>query len=194
MKTLLAAVCVSALAIVSAKSVLAERIKWASKVTPDGFYRALNVPDFRYAPGGPYTVSEFGPVRVHGRLGSLSPALGGVTFRRGYLIAFEGNGGHGAGVSAGWESSIWTFADSRGSFRYFYNEKKTVADNNLANGRNAVLTSGPIGSPAYARFFGMCCSEGPANIMGQIVFDVRAMGINPSDRPAKDRPTRMPSA
>lgn len=183
------ALCLSSVAFISTAPAKAESIRWGGVVSPEAYYRVLGVPDFRTDGRNTYTVGNFktdsrpgsfNPVRRYGRLATLDPSLSGVTFRRGYLVAFEGNGGHGAGVSQGWESAIWTFTDSRGSFVYRYNEKKTVAHNNLFNGASGVVASGPIDSSVYARFFGMCCSDG-TGFMGYIIFNLRAMGIDPND-------------
>ena len=137
--------------------VSAENIKWAGDVSPTDRYFALGPPDLRAAVPLNYTIRNFGPTMVYRNLSeldtdTLNPApnrLHNLDTRVGYLIGFEGNGLGAAGVSGGWESSIWTFSDSHGSFMFKWNETLTVADNNSNAGVNAVKASGPINADAY---------------------------------------------
>jgi hypothetical protein len=160
----------------------AEDVRWASKVTPPERYAAVGVPNFLAAVGLPITVEDFGPTYLYPNgLASLDPSLAGVVFQPGQLLALEGNGGHGAGVSRGWESSRWTFEDASGHrVEYRYNETQDVPVNNKLNGVNAVVSSGPVDGSQYAHFFGMCCKTPGNDVQGYIIFDLASMNIDPN--------------
>ena len=148
----------------------AQIIRWAGSVDicrPN----ALHAPDNKFTAGLPITVSDFGfGMRYTGlaRLLGISPR----DLARAEVIAFEGNGGHGAGPENGWESSIWTFSDGVNTY---------VARFNEVTGRRSdpsVIATGSIGGSnflqgetLYSRFFGVC-NEPTNKVVSYILFDL----------------------
>jgi hypothetical protein len=156
----------------------ANDIRWLTEVAPVSHHHVLGAPNFLTSPP-PFTASGVGPIYRYGALSDILSSLPANATQRGFLIAFEGNGGSGAGVTGGWESSRWEFADGTNRISYEWNETLDVAANNSANGVNAVIATGPIAGPAYAKFFGMCCRPEGNEVMSYIIFDLVALKVDP---------------
>ena len=171
-------------------SVQAQVIRWAGRVDVGGDrVSILHAPDDRFislAP--PITVSDFGfnpSAPAPGmRYSGLARLLGlpDSVLAKADVIAFEGNGGHpgGAGISNGWESSIWTFSDGINSHSVRFTE--LVSPSQYPTLYPALIANGSIrgadgtfssGGNAYNAFFGMC----PPNpgVISYILFDLDAI-------------------
>ncbi|HJQ38709.1 MAG TPA: hypothetical protein VKB93_16360 [Thermoanaerobaculia bacterium] len=156
----------------------AQGVRWAGNVA-GGSANALHAPDDRHAVAGPPLVlSDFSPTFRYVRLAALL-RVSDAALARADVIAFEGNGGHGAGVEAGWESSIWTFTDGTNTYTANFNEKVGRSSD------PSVVATGPITGDAFRAFFGIC-SPNPANaVVGYILFDLDA--VKPRVDPASPR-------
>lgn len=161
-------------------SVQAQGVQWAGEVDPIVSHRVniLHAPDHRYPPlGTPLTVRSFGPtMRYPGLRNLLGIPL--KEFKRADIIAFEANGGSGAGLERGWESSIWTFTDGTNSYVVKFNElvgrasDPAVVATGSIRGADETIFSGGV---AYSRFFGMCCPDSSALVVSYILFDLDAV-------------------
>jgi hypothetical protein len=173
-------------------SVSAQDIRWGGVVNPGGGSERENIlhaPDHRYtAIEPPLTVSFFAsasrgvlntkagvnPSTMHytglARLLGIPEAL----LARADVIAFEGNGGGGAGVDGGWESSDWTFTDGIHTRRVRFNEE--VGASPRAGSDPSVIATGSIESSAYSAFFGMCSPDLDSPKISYILFDLHSTG------------------
>jgi len=97
-----------------------------------------------------------------------------ATLARADVIAFEGNGGAGAGVDNGWESSNWTFTDGVNTRRVNFNE--LVGASPRPGSDAAVIATGSIASSAYSSFFGMCSADLDSPVISYILFDLHSTG------------------
>jgi len=158
-----------------------EVVRWAGMVDVGGDrVSLLHAPDNRLVPAAPpVTVSNFGPgMRYPGLARLLGVPAGDLA--RADVIAFEGNGGHPAGLGNGWESSIWIFSDGVNTLTVRFNER--VAPSEYPRLYPALVANGSIrgadgtfasGGNAYNAFFGMC-PPGPG-VVSYILFDLDAV-------------------
>jgi hypothetical protein len=160
----------------------AQDIRWAGAVDV-ARPNILHAPDARFTPADPpLTVSDFAPVM---RYSSLISLLRGsrCDLTRADVIAFEGNGGHSAGVDHGWEGSVWTFSDGTVTRTVTYNETIGRASDPSIVCTGSIL--GPDGSErtggeTYAKFFRICPEEiivdAPLkrNVISFILFDLHS--------------------
>jgi hypothetical protein len=159
-------------------SVHAQGIRWASSVDPIGSGREniLHAPDNLITGAAPtLTMNGFGPTMRYSQR-RLAEMLG-VTealLSRADVIAFEGNGGHGAGVDDGWESSIWTFGDGIGTRTVVFNE--LVGASPHPGSDPAVIATGSITNVPYSRFFGLCSPDPTNFIVSYILIDLHSTG------------------
>ena len=170
-------------------AIRAQDIRWGGAVTPGGSEREniLHAPDHRYtAVDPPLTVSSFvpgargvlntregvNPSTMHysglARLLGVSDAL----LARADVIAFEGNGGHGAGIDNGWESSDWSFTDGINTRRVRFNE--LVGASPHPGSDPTVIATGSISSSAYSSFFGMCSKDHDSPVISYRLFDLHS--------------------
>jgi len=170
-------------------SVSAQDIRWGGVVNPGGGSERENIlhaPDHRYtAIDPPLTVSFFvsasrGVLNTRAgvnpstmRYTGLARLLGipEATLARADVIAFEGNGGAGAGVDVGWESSDWTFTDGVNTRRVRFNEEVGASRSDPS-----VIATGTIDSTAYSSFFGMCSPDLDNPKISYILFDLHSTG------------------
>lgn len=182
-------------------SASAQDIRWGGVVNPGGGSERENIlhaPDHRYtAIEPPLTVSSFVPgVRgVRNTSGGVNPStmhysglarllgIPDALLARADVIAFEGNGGGGAGTDGGWESSDWTFTDGVNTRRVSFNEKIGAAPHPGSD--PTVIATGSISSKAYSAFFGMCSPDLDSPVISYILFDLHSTGpIVDTSRPA----------
>jgi hypothetical protein len=160
----------------------ARGIRWAGKVdvTGSGRVNILHAPDNQYTPVDPaLTVSEFGPAMAYPDLSRLLAGVAASDLARADVIAFEGNGGHGAGVENGWESSHWTFSDGATSRAVAFNEclgargsdPRVIATGSI-RGADGRFTSG---GAAYSAFFGLCSPDPRNLVVSYILFDLHSI-------------------
>lgn len=162
----------------TATAVQAERgVRWSGDVVP---FRPniLHAPDNRYLSlGPPVTVRDFGPGMRHPGLKRLLD-VSRNEFARADVIAFEANGGHGAGVEQGWESSIWTFTDGTNSYVATFNELAGRGSDPAVVATGSVIgPDGTIfsGNAAYSSFFRMCCPDPLSPVISYILFDLHSV-------------------
>lgn len=163
-----------------ATSVQAQGIRWAGDVDPPTSLRVniLHAPDNRYPPlVTPLTIRRFGPTMNYPGL-SILLGIPLKELEKADIIAFEANGGSGAGLERGWESSLWTFTDGTNRYVVKFNELVGRASD------PAVLATGSIrgvggsilrGGMAYSKFFGMCCPDPRGLVVSYILFDLDAV-------------------
>jgi len=156
----------------------AQVIRWASDANTDR-PAILHAPDNAWTTlGTPLTVRSFGRAMRYSRLGRLLGVSEDV-LRRADVIAFEGNGGSGAGPESGWESSTWTFSDGTNSYVASFNEAQgsssdpsVIANGSIVGPDGTILT----GWMSFNTFFGMCPSEYPGSkVVSFILFDLDAV-------------------
>lgn len=170
------------LGVASSESAQAQDIRWAGSADAFGYENVLHAPDDRYLGLGgsrhSITLSGFNPIGSvfvpTMRYSGLARLLGvsEVILLRASVIAFEGNGGHGAGVDRGWESSKWTFSDGVNVRRISFNER--VGAYPHPGSDPAVIATGAISGGAYSTFFGMCSPDPNNTVMGYILFDLHS--------------------
>lgn len=163
---------------------LAQGIRWAGAVD-NGHFNVLHAPDDRFAPASPaLRLSDFTPVFSYPNLRSLL-RISEKDWARADIIAFEGNGGHGAGVEGGWESSKWTFMDGTRTVVVEFNERigrkshpSIIATGSVIGADGTVLSGGD----AYRRHFGICSSNPANKVVSFILFDLDAAvpRVNPT--------------
>lgn len=158
----------------SSLSAQTQAVRWAGNVdilVPN----VLHAPDDRNVGVNPApTLSQFSPTFRYSRLSSLL-RVSDRDWARADVIAFEGNGGHGAGPEAGWESSVWTFTDGTNTFVVRFNELvgRSSHPSVVANG-SIIGTDGTIssGGDAYRSFFGICTPNPQNKVVSFILFDL----------------------
>jgi hypothetical protein len=155
----------------------AQVIRWAGNVDV-ARPQALHAPDNRWTPVDP-------PIRVNDfatrmRYSGLAWLLGvsDDLLARAEVIAFEGNGGHGAGIDYGWESSIWTFSDGIRTATVTFNELVGAYRPDRPASHPAVLATGSLSNAAYSAFFGMCSPELDSHIVSYILFDLNMLSLS----------------
>jgi len=166
-------------------------IRWAGNVDLPGSGRVniLHAPDGQYTTVDPaLTVTQFGPPMSYPDLSRLMAAVPPADLARADVIAFEGNGGSGAGVDGGWESSRWAFSDGSTSRTVVFNEclgarasdPRVIATGSI-RGADGRVTSGDA---AYRSFFGMCSPDPTNLVVSYILFDLHSLrpAINTSSR------------
>ena len=173
----------SAIAILSiASSAYAQDIRWAGTGDVGGFENVLHAPDDRYLGLGgsrhAITLSGFNPVGSvfvpTMRYSGLARLLGvpEATLSGASVIAFEGNGGTGAGVDRGRESSNWTFSDGVNIRSVSFNQ--LVGAYPHPGSDPAVIATGSISEAAYNSFFGICALDPNNKIISYILFDLHS--------------------
>jgi hypothetical protein len=166
-----------------ATSAHAQTIRWAGTVDALGYENILHAPDDRYLGLGRFTrpgvtLGGFNPVSGvfvgTMRYPGLARLLGvsESTLSRASVIAFEANGGSGAGVDLGWESSKCTFSDGVNVRRVSFNER--VGAYPHPGSDPAVIATGSIRNIAYSAFFGMCSSDPAGPVTSYILFDLHS--------------------
>jgi hypothetical protein len=152
----------------------AQAVRWAGEVDP-GRFNVLHAPDNRFtAADPPITVRDFGPVMRHTGLARLL-GVSEHDLEKADVIAFEGNGGGGAGVEGGWESSIWTFTDGSHTYVARFNERvghssdRSVIATGSIRGADGTVASG---GDAYRAFFGVCSPDPSTKVVSYILFDL----------------------
>lgn len=157
-----------------ASSANAQVIRWAGNVDV-ARPQALHAPDNQITPVDP-------PIRLNNfatrmRYFGVASLLGvpEEMLAQAEVIAFEGNGGHGAGVDYGWESSIWTFSDGIRTATVPFNELVGAYRWYRPASHPAVMATGSLSSAAYSAFFGMCSPELDSHIVSYILFDLDAL-------------------
>lgn len=175
-KTSFAAALVAVLCLVASAD--AQVIRWAGDVDV-ARVGVLHAPDNRWVPlDPPVTVRSFGPGMRYSGLATLL-GVSEADLARADVIAFEGNGGGGAGVEVGWESVTMTFTDGATTYTAHFNERVGHTSDPV------VIATGSIRGPdgtydtgwmAYNEFFGMCPSEYPNNkVVSYILIDLDAV-------------------
>ena len=155
----------------------AQAVRWAGKVDVV-LPNLLHAPDDRISAvsSGP-TLGDFSPTFRYSRLSSLL-RVSDRDWARADVIAFEGNGGHGAGVEGGWESSIWTFTDGTNTYVAKFSElvgrssDPSVVANGSIVGADGTVSSG---GDAYRAFFGICSPNPENKVVSFILFDLDAV-------------------
>ena len=143
-------------------------IRWAGESVPSDGLRSniLHAPDNAYTTfSAPVTVRNFGSVMRYKNIHRLLGVSREVPARAD-VIAFEGNGGSGAGPFNGWESSVWTFSDGTNTRTVSYNELVGPASD------PAVIATGTFENADYRTFFGMC-TPNPSKI-SYLLFDLHS--------------------
>jgi hypothetical protein len=163
-----------------ATSVQSQTIRWVGMVSEPSRSDMLHAPDNRLTTVGVVggiTVKDFGPVMRYSGLAALLGVPESV-LARADIIAFEGNGGGGAGVEGGWESSKWTFTDGSNKYVAKFNEKvgkssdASVIANGCIKGADGKCTSG---GNAYRAFFGVCSPDPQGLVVSYILFDLHSV-------------------
>jgi hypothetical protein len=157
-----------------APSVEAQGIRWAGAVSPNSSGREsiLHAPDDSFtAVDPPLLVNAFGATMRYAGLARLL-GVSDASLARADVIGFEGNGGHGAGVDRGWESSIWTFSDGMNVRRVSFNE--LVGASPHPGSDPAVIGTGSITGAAYSSFFGMCSADPKNPVVSYILISLRS--------------------
>jgi hypothetical protein len=155
----------------------AESVRWAGVVDP---FRGnlLHAPDDRVTPlDAGATLGDFGPAMRYPGLERLL-GLPGEDLARADVVAFEANGGKGAGIDGGWESSVWTFTDGVNTYVATFNELlgRTSDPSIIATGTIKGADGGvSSGGAAYASFFGACCSDSGHGAVSYILFDLHSV-------------------
>jgi hypothetical protein len=130
----------------------------------------LQAPDTRTtALAPPLTITQFGTPMRYPDFGGLLTAVPAADLARTDVIAFEGNGGGGAGIDNGWESSIWTFSDGVNTRTIYFNECLGATGSDPR-----VVATGSIRCSAYRSFFGMC-SDPFDPVVSYILFDLHSI-------------------
>jgi hypothetical protein len=156
----------------------AERgIRWAGRVNPSARSQILGAPDGNFTVP-PLTVSNFGKAIQYPGLAKLL-GISDSELARADVIAFEDNGGSGAGPQGGWESSVWTFSDGRNTYRVHFNETTPVGQMSdpsvVANGFIRGTDGSPLAShAAYVNFFRIPARP-VANVISYILFDLHSL-------------------
>ena len=156
-----------------AASADAQVVRWAGEVDVER-PGVLHAPDAAVSPvDPPLTLSRFGSGFRYAGLAQLLGVSPHV-LANADVIAFEGNGGHGAGVNNGWESSVWTFSDPTHTYVARYRETQPVGG---PGNDPAVVATGSITAAAYRAFFGMCppTSGDPDAVISFILFNLRSV-------------------
>lgn len=157
-------------------------VRWAADVTPSwsGRLNILHAPDNRTTTvDPPLTITQFGTPMRYPDFGSLLTAVPAADLARTDVIAFEGNGGHGAGIDIGWESSIWTFSDGVNTRTVYFNEclgaagsdPRIVATGSIKGPDGSFLS----GNAAYSAFFGLCSPDPNNPVVSYILFDLHSI-------------------
>jgi hypothetical protein len=158
-------------------------VRWAANVDPSasGRLNIVHAPDNRFTPvDPPLTMTAFGPAMRYPDFRSLLSTVTAAELGRVDVIAFEGNGGGGAGVDGGWESSVWTFSDGVNTRTVTFNEclGAVASDPRIVATGSIVGPGGTIatGNVAYSRFFGMCSADPNDPVISYILFDLHSIG------------------
>jgi hypothetical protein len=161
----------------------AQGIRWAGSIDSTGHVNLLHAPDGRFTSiEPPATAGDFSPVMQYS---SLARLLRGTRcdLSRADVIAFEGNGGHSAGVENGWESSVWTFSDGATTRTVEYDAVVGRASDLSIVCTGSILGADGkegTGAVAYAKFFGICPGADLGKVISFILFDLH------SKKPAVD--------
>ncbi|MFN2577622.1 MAG: hypothetical protein ABR607_08030 [Pyrinomonadaceae bacterium] len=160
----------------------AQAVRWAGDVSP-GRVNILHAPDNRFTSvDPPLTATDFGPVMRYEGLARLL-GMPERELAKADVIAFEGNGGSGAGIESGWESSTWTFTDGTHTYVAKFNETVghtsdvSIIATGSVKGADGTIFSG---GDAYRAFFGICSPDPSTKVVSYILFNLHSL------RPAID--------
>lgn len=174
--TVLASLSTAAVAV--PKTEVGPAVRW---MTHGSAFEALQEPDGRVVTlgsGDELFLSHPGTARRYPGLSALLD-VSAEELERADVIAFEENGGNGAGVDRGWESSIWHFSDGVNSYTAYFDEEVGVSSDPSILRTGSVLDDDDTiwhGGDSYAAFFGMCSADEVDEVVSYILFDLDAVG------------------